>query len=416
MKRKDTQSTPLNLVIVGSGHYATGETALSGNKATDKDFGVLFPSALYLRERGWIGRIALCGQDGSKFARIRDKVAPWHSELGLDAAFESYPAPGEIDSKSYLRALDEMPKPCAALIAVPDDLHMEVILACVERDIPFLVVKPAVTRLEDYYRVQSQLNGKDLLAMVDYHKVYDEANLLIQEDLAQGQYGNVHHISSLMSQRRDMIEIYRRWLRTNPNSNINHYLGSHYIHLTGFLTGATPLDVRATAQYDYIQKAFALNVADTMQTQIQWRAKQGYVFSSYHIAGWTDPSLTESMTYQEMHWMTENGHVFSDQRFRGTRKVLVGTGMQAPNPYFFNFARSPLGGWNLDTKYGYQSVKNFVELALAEPWERQNLLLPTFAESEHVTAILEAADLSLRENSAVIAIERVDDRLVLRTQ
>jgi D-galacturonate reductase len=413
MKRKDKQSTPLNLVIIGNGHYVTGETALSGNKATDKDFGVLFPSALYLRERGWVGRIALCGQDGSKFARIRDKVAPWHSEPGLDVAFESYPALGEIDSKSYLRALDEMPRPCAALIAVPDELHLEVMAACVERDIPFLVVKPAVTRLDDFYRIQSQLKGKDLLTMVDYHKVYDEANLLIRGDLAQGSYGRVLHISSLMSQRRDMIEIYQRWLRKNPHSNINHYLGSHYIHLTGFLTGAVPLDVRATAQYGYIQKEFGLDVADTIQTQIQWRSPQGYVFSSYHIAGWTDPSQTESMTYQEMHLMTENGHVFSDQRFRGTRIVLAGTGMQAPNPYFFNFAKSLLGGWNLETKYGYQSVKNFVELALADPGQRQGLQLPTFAESEHVTAILEAADLSLKERSAVVALERAGDRMVL---
>lgn len=413
MKRKDRQGVPLNLVIIGSGHYVTGETVLSGNKQTDKDFGVLFPSALYLRERGWVGRIALCGQDGGKFARIRDKVAPWHSELGFDVAFESYPAPGESDSKSYLRALDEMPKPCVALIAVPDELHVEVMTACVERDIPFLVVKPAVTRLDDFYGIRSRLKGKDLLAMVDYHKVYDEANLLIRDDLAQGSYGRVHHISSLMSQRRDMIEIYQRWLRKNPHSNINHYLGSHYIHLTGFLTGAVPIDVRATAQYGYIRKKFGLDVADTIQTQIRWRTPQDYVFSSYHIAGWTDPPQTESMTYQEMHLMTENGHVFSDQRFRGTRKVLAGAGMQAPNPYFFNFTKSLLGGWNLETKYGYQSVKNFVELALTDPRQREGLLLPTFAESEHVTAILEAADLSLQKDSAVVTLKRTGDRLVL---
>lgn len=413
MKRKDKQDTLLNLVIIGSGHYATGETALSDNKSTDKDFGVLLPSAFYLRERGWIGRIALCGQDGSKFARIRDKVVPWRSDPGFDVEFESYPIPGEIDSKSYLHVLNEMPRPCAALIAVPDDLHLEMMEACIERDIPFLVVKPAVTRLDDFYRIQSKLKGKDLLAMVDYHKVYDEANLLIRDDLAQASYGRIHHISSLMSQRRDMIEIYQRWLRKNPHSNINHYLGSHYIHLTGFLTGAVPLDVRATAQYGYIQKEFGIDVADTIQTQIQWRATQGYVFSSYHIVGWADPSQTESMTYQEMHLMTENGHVFSDQRFRGTRKVLAKTGMQAPNPYFFNFANSLLGGWNLETKYGYQSVKNFVELVLTDPKQYQGLLLPTFAESEYVTAILEAADLSLKEKSAVVVFERIDGRLVL---
>ena len=119
------------------------------------------------------------------------------------------------------------------------------------------------------------------------------------------------------------------------------------------------------------------------------------------------------MTFQEMHMMTENGQIFSDQRFRGTRKVLVQGGLQAPNPYFFNFTGSLMGGWNLETKYGYQSIKNFVELALGEPQEREKLRLPTFAESEHVTAILEAADLSLKQESAVISIKRLSGRLVL---
>lgn len=416
MRRKDYNGMPLNLVIIGCGHYATGQTVLSGNKATDKDFGVLLPSALYLRERGWVGRIALCGRDGNKFSPIREKVAYWEQDPGLDVSFDEYPALGQVDAKAYLRALDEMTRPCAALIAVPDELHVEVMEACAKRGIPFLIVKPAVTRLDDFYRIQSQLDGKDILGMVDYHKVYDEANLLILDDLKQGVYGRVHHIASLMSQRRDMIEIYQRWLRKNPECNINHYLGSHYIHMTGFLTGAVPLDVRATAQYGFIQKQYGIGVADTIQTQIRWRAPEGYVFSSYHISGWADPSQTESMTFQEMHLMTENGQVFSDQRFRGTRKVLAQSGLQAPNPYFFNFVGSLTGGWNLETKYGYQSVKNFVELALTGPQERNHLLLPTFAESEHVTAILEAADLSLKKESAVIAIERTGSRLVLNTK
>jgi len=413
MKRKDYNGTPLNLVIIGSGHYATGQTALSGNKVTDKDFGVLFPSALYLRERGWVGRVSICGQDGNKFAQIRNKVSHWEHSLGLDVSFDAYPVANKIDSNAYLNALDEIPKPCAALIAVPDVLHVEVMEACIQRSIPFLIVKPAVTRMEDFYRIQSQLDGKALVSMVDYHKVYDEANLLILDDLQQGAYGRVHHIHSLMSQRRDMIEIYLRWLRNNPEHNINHYLGSHYIHMTGFLTGAVPLDVRATAQYGFIQKNYQLDVADTIQTHIRWLAKDGYVFSSYHIAGWTDPSQTESMTFQELHMMTENGQIFSDQRFRGTRKVLVEGGAQAPNPYFFNFTESLLGGWNLETKYGYQSVKIFVELVLAGKQASEFMRLPTFNESEHVTAILEAADHSLKHDSSVITIDRISGRLVL---
>ena len=403
---------PLNLVLIGSGHYATGQTSLSGRATTDKDFGVLLPSALHLRSIGLVGRIALCGRSGDKLSAIRERIQPWKNNPGIDIDFDAFPSEGLIDDKAYIRALDNVQRPCAALIAVPDDIHVEVMLACAQRDIPFLIVKPAVTRLEDFYRVRSAMRD-GLLGMVDYHKVYDEANLLLLDDIATGSYGEIHHVSSLMSQRRDMIEIYQRWLKINPNININHYLGSHYIHMTGFLTGATPIDVRATQQFGFIKKHYELEVADTIQTQIRWRSKGGHVFASHHIAGWADPSETESMTFQEMHLLTEKGHIFSDQRYRGTRKILAKTGQQAPNPYFFSFVNSLLGGWNLETKYGYQSVLTFIQLVLNESLVKKNLHLPTLAESEYVTAILEAADLSLANDANVVRINRTDDRIVL---
>lgn len=403
---------PLNVALIGSGHYSTGQTALSNEVSTDKDFGVLLPSLFYLRKLGKVNEITLCGRDGSKFEAIKEKIRPWGGGLGLNVNFNSYPDPGRVDEKAYLSVLDDLSRPCAAIIAVPDDLHVEVMLACAQRDIPFLIVKPAVTRLADFYRVKSVMPD-GLLGMVDYHKVYDEANLSIRSDIEEGAYGRLHHVSSLMTQRRDMVRIYERWLRSSPGTNVNHYLGSHYIHMTGFLTGATPLDVRATQQFGFIERLYKIKVADTIQTHIRWRARDGCCFTSYHVSGWADPSQTESMTYQEIHILSENGHVFSDQRFRGTRKVLVGTGSQVPNPYFFGLSQGLLGHWGLETKYGYQSVANFIDLAITGTDEHRRFKLPTFEDSEYVTAILEAADMSLSRDSKVISITSHNGRLEL---
>jgi len=414
MKKSIIPNEPLNLILIGNGHYATGQTAISGQKLTDKDFGVFLPSAVHLRSQGFVGRIAICGRDGDKSALIRAKIEQWQISPGVDVSFDAYPEVGENDTKAYLKALDKMPRPSAALIAVPDDMHVEVMLACVERNIPFLIVKPAVTCLDDFYLVKAAM-PEGYIGMVDYHKVYDEANLLLLDDIEDGCYGNIQHVSSFMSQRRDMIEIYHRWLSVNPSININHYLGSHYIHMTGFLTKATPIDVRATQQFGFINKHYQIDVADTIQTHVRWKQPDGNMFSSYHIAGWADPSETESMTFQQMHLMTENGHIFSDQRYRGTRKVLTQNGLQAPNPYFFNFSRSLLGGWNLETKYGYQSVEAFVKLVLDQSSDIQSLHLPFYGESEYVTAVLEAADESLQRDSSVIRIERDGDRLKLKS-
>jgi len=120
------------------------------------------------------------------------------------------------------------------------------------------------------------------------------------------------------------------------------------------------------------------------------------------------------MTYQEIHMLCENGHVDSDQRYRGFRKVISGEGCSAPNPYFFNLNKGPAGN-SIDTKYGFLSVKTFLDTCLDVYAGKVSLneldsRLPTLRESESVTAIMEAADLSLLNDSCVIRIERKDNK------
>jgi len=125
------------------------------------------------------------------------------------------------------------------------------------------------------------------------------------------------------------------------------------------------------------------------------------------------------MTYQELHLLCENGHIDSDQRYRGFRKVIAGEGSSASNPYFFNLTREPRGRLGLNTKYGFLSVRAFVESCLAYLEGSVSLpqldeMLPTLRESATVTAILEAADLSLANDSCVVVADYDNDRYSLR--
>jgi hypothetical protein len=72
-----------------------------------------------------------------------------------------------------------------------------------------------------------------------------------------------------------------------------------------------------------------------------------------------------------------------------------------------------LGEWNLQTKYGYQSIENFINLLNHKQKHFNDFHLPTFDESENVTAILEAADKSLNNNSSIVTIVRKDQRFYL---
>ena len=74
-----------------------------------------------------------------------------------------------------------------------------------------------------------------------------------------------------------------------------------------------------------------------------------------------------------------------------------------PNPYFFNPIDSFYGDMNLTGNYGYLSIKKFIDL-VEIPSQEKIRKLPTFAESERITAIICAADLSLANDSSVIDI------------
>lgn len=396
----------INILIIGAGMYSTGITVLGGEKETDKDFGVVLPSILELHQQGLVGDIYIANRNGKKFIDLKKKLDLMRSKFGWAGEVKLFPNQDEINPDAYKEALVKLPKPAAAIIVTPDFLHKEMIIEAIKNKVHFLVVKPAVTNAEDLEEIISKQKKAGLLGMVDYHKVYDEANLMLKDDYENDKYGDIQHIFSKQTQRRDMLEIFRNWL--DKTVNINHYLGSHYIHLVGFITKAIPLNVRATSQFGVAKEEYGIDTADLIETQIVWRAKNGSFFSSYHLAGWSDPSETSGMTYQDIHIIGTKGHINSEQRYRGFETVLTGQGQGIINPYFFHLHKGLLGNPELEGKYGFKSIKTFVKCVSgvengisADDFEDK---LPTIKDSRIVTAILEAADKSLANNSEIISL------------
>lgn len=404
-------TSKINVLIIGGGHYSTGSTSIEGKIQTDKDLGVLLPSILELRKQNLVDSIFIAARDGNKLSKLREKVNKICKKYGWNPNINFFPSIGEINEKAYKIALENLPKPGAVLIATPDSTHKQLIIDTIKTGHHFMVVKPAVVKVKDLEDIISLQKTVKVLGLVDYHKVYDEVNLILKDEYRSGKYGNIQHIFTKQTQRRDMLEIFKNWAGKNGH-NINHYLGSHYIHLVGFITGCTPQKVRAIAQYGVAEKVYGIDTPDLIETQIEWIAQNDSKFVSYHIAGWTDPSETPSMTYQEIHIIGTNGIIDSDQRFRGFESVLVDEGQSVINPYFFNLNKNLFGNLNLDTKYGFISIKTFISSAIAvengTPLEQFENHLPTIKDSLFVTAILEAADKSLKNGSKVITLNLED--------
>lgn len=396
----------LNVLIIGNGLYATGSTVLKQKKKADENFGVVLPCVLELRKQGFVNKIYLAARNGFKFQRLRKKLKLMNDNFGWNTQIILFPKDDEKKDDAYIDALKSLPKPRAVIIVVPDHLHKKMALQAIKFKCHFLVVKPLVYKLKDWKEIVEQQRKAGVLGLVDYHKVYDEANLILKEDYEKNKYGDIQHIFTKMTDRRDLLEIFNEW--AGGDNNINHFLGSHYIHLVGFITKARPLNVRATCQFGIAKKEYGIETPDLIETQIVWRAKNKSNFTSYHVAGWADPSETAAMTYQEIHIIGSKGHIESDQRYRGFETTLSQKGHNIINPYFFHLKKGVDGKLDLEGKYGFKSIKTFIKSALAAEKgvdiDYFEGILPTVKESKNVTAILEAADKSIGSKSSVVQL------------
>lgn len=393
----------IDVVVLGSGHYVTGQTSLSPATATDKDRGIVLPSLLYLRSIGKVGKITIVGQSSEKLEKAARALRDDELIGDVDKSFISI---SSSSSESPIEeALNVSNASTAVVIALPDHLHKDAILHCVKRRLPFLVLKPAVLSLADFYEVVRNIPF-GLTAMVDYHKVYDQANLLIRDKVESGDVGQVQFVSSVMSQRQVMLELYRRWLGSDKAPNVNHYLGSHYIHLTSKIIGAEPVQVRATQQFAKASKMLGSPVADRIETHVLWRRADGTEASSFHLAGWTDSIHSPYMTRQELEIFGSHGCIRSDQSHRGISIESDFRGSEVPNPYFFGPQKSASGIWDPSGLYGFESISAFVHRAIDGEGAIYDGWAPTFQDSEMVTSILEGADLSLSQDSAAVSITR----------
>jgi D-galacturonate reductase len=143
---------------------------------SDKRFGVVALVLMDLRRRGVVGRLALCGRQGTKMPALRAHLQSIASAYrGLDATMATYPpdhvaldddacAAPQAPARSLCvpygcgggggwrvaadrAAIDACAPGDAVTIFTPDDTHFGIALYAMERGLHVLVTKPAVKTL-----------------------------------------------------------------------------------------------------------------------------------------------------------------------------------------------------------------------------------------------------------------------------
>jgi predicted dehydrogenase len=142
--------------------------------------------------------------------------------------------------------LIKRPEVNCAIIATDEHLHVDPIMACIERGIPMLIEKPLATRLEESARVLKLIKDAKLDAVVGYTQRFRRRWLAAKEKCRTGALGDVTLVTSRAFMNRLVaIDNYKR---TDDPSTISPMVisGTHALDICLWcLEGKKPVEVYA---------------------------------------------------------------------------------------------------------------------------------------------------------------------------
>jgi myo-inositol 2-dehydrogenase / D-chiro-inositol 1-dehydrogenase len=138
------------------------------------------------------------------------------------------------------------PEVTAAIIATDEHLHVEPILAAVERKLSLLIEKPLATELADSQRVLNEIEKSGVDAVVGYTQRFRRRWLAAKEKVRTGQLGDVTLVSSRAFMNR--LVALDNYKRTSDPSKISPMVisGTHALDVVMWMMEAKrPVEIYA---------------------------------------------------------------------------------------------------------------------------------------------------------------------------
>src|SRR5438270_1211960 len=191
---------------------------------------------------------------GGRVGLFRGEVAARHpsvewiglAEKNPNRAGEVAPEIGADFATTDHRELLRRPEVTCAIIATDEHLHVDPILAAVERGVPMLIEKPLATELAQSARVLKAITDAKLDAVVGYTQRFRRKWLAGKEKVRSGALGDVTMVTSRAFMNRLVaIDNYKR---TDDPSTISPMVisGTHALDIVmWYLDGKQPVECYA---------------------------------------------------------------------------------------------------------------------------------------------------------------------------
>lgn len=353
--------------------------------------GTVLPALAQISRQLALGSVTIVATQPENAEVVNRVASQINSVLGTSLPVKYRPIRG-----SLTETIRDLTFDCA-VVCVPDHLHFEVADALMSRNIHCLIVKPLTPTLGEARALLRLQNSRGLHCAVEFHKRFDEQNLLVRKVLREGRLGRPLYMVVSYSQRISIpLDTFRNWA---SRTNIFQYLGVHYADLIYFLTGLTPVRVSAVGARGVLD-ARGVNTWDSVHATIIWRDERAQDEMVAQLAiGWVDPITTSALSDQKFLLVGSEGRMDVEQKDRGVNLVTKTGGIETINPYF-SMLLEDADGSQVFQGYGFKSIVRFfldvddVAAGRTSP-KKLEALRPSLRQSLVSTAIVEAANQSL---------------------
>lgn len=205
----------------------------------------ILPSLYHLQREGKVGDISICALTSAPLRVLAEAAA--FQEAFPGQSFRPCPSLGEPEDKTYPKIYREviaaMEPGGLVVVAVPDQLHNEVIRFALDHEQHILTVKPLVLSYREALEIEKTALEKGLFVGVEYHKRFDRRSLEARRQYRAGRLGEFKcGESKLVEPWYYRHSNFQNWF-TRENTDPFTYIGCHYVDLVWFITGLKPVEV-----------------------------------------------------------------------------------------------------------------------------------------------------------------------------
>jgi predicted dehydrogenase len=296
--------------------------------------------------------------------------------LAKELAAKGHPAPTVHDDLAGLLAAGDVD---ALVVATPDHLHADAVVAAAVAGVHVLVEKPFTTDVAAADRAVAAVRWAGIVAMCLFNHRWVPAYAQAKQ-LSAGLGAAVVGYA----RKNDTIHVPTEMIGWAADTTCAWFLSSHDVDLLSWLFDDTVVEVVTTERSGKL-RGLGIDTPDAMQLQCRYSRGAMATFESCWVYPNSFPTVTDSFVSA----VYEDGVVQLDRQVENV-KVASEDGFAYPrNVLQRDMYGRPSGAYR-------DAVDHFVDCALtgAEP-------LVTIESSRHVTAVLAAAHESARTGAVV---------------